>query len=62
MPEAPLDAEAYAVLDHLVLATQLRFPVIGDLARSVRFRWFDQPQVDAGRAEVLTGVAAELAR
>ncbi|MEV6282815.1 carboxyl transferase domain-containing protein [Kribbella sp. NPDC051770] len=60
MPEAPFDTEAYAVLDHLVVATQLRFPVIGDLARSVRFRWFDQPQVDADRAEVLAEVAAEL--
>ncbi|WP_112240571.1 ATP-binding protein [Kribbella monticola] len=60
-PEAPLDAEAYAVLEHLVLATQLRFPVIGDLARSVRFRWFDQPQVDQARAEVLAGVGDELA-
>ena len=28
-----------------------RFPVVGDLARSVRFRWFDQPLVDADRAE-----------
>ena len=34
-----------------VVATQLRFPVVGDLARSVRFRWFDQPLVDAERAE-----------
>lgn len=61
MPEPPLDAEAHAVLDHLVLATQLRFPVIGDLARSVRFRWFDQPLVDQARAEVLSGVSDELA-
>ncbi|MEV8376168.1 carboxyl transferase domain-containing protein [Kribbella sp. NPDC056861] len=61
LPEAPLDAEANALLDHLVLATQLRFPVIGDLARSVRFRWFDQPLVDAARAEVLSVVGDELA-
>jgi acetyl/propionyl-CoA carboxylase alpha subunit/acetyl-CoA carboxylase carboxyltransferase component len=60
-PRPPLDSDAYAVLDHLVLATQLRFPVIGDLARSVRFRWFDQPVVDQARAEVLAGVRDELA-
>ncbi|ADB32368.1 Carbamoyl-phosphate synthase L chain ATP- binding protein [Kribbella flavida DSM 17836] len=60
-PEAPIDTEAYAVLDHLVVATQLRFPVIGDLARSVRFRWFDQPLVDQARAEVLSVVGDELA-
>ncbi len=59
-PEPPLVEEVHAVLDHLVLATQLRFPVIGDLARSVRFRWFDQPLVDEARAEVLAGVGDEL--
>ena len=48
---APLDSAAREVLDRLVVATQLRFPVIGDLARSVRFRWFDQPLVDADRAK-----------
>ena len=46
---------SHDVLDRLVLATQLRFPVVGDLARSVRFRWFDQPLVDAERAAVLAG-------
>ena len=34
--------------------------MIGDLARSVRFRWFDQPQVDAERTDVLAGVRDEL--
>ncbi|PVG83246.1 fused acetyl/propionyl-CoA carboxylase subunit alpha/methylmalonyl-CoA decarboxylase subunit alpha [Nocardioides gansuensis] len=49
------------LLERLKRATQLRFPVIGDLARSVRFRWFDQPLVDAERASVLAGVRDELA-
>jgi acetyl-CoA carboxylase carboxyltransferase component/biotin carboxyl carrier protein len=48
------------VLDRLVRATQLRFPVVGDLARSVRFRWFDQPLVDEDRSAVLAGVRGEL--
>jgi acetyl/propionyl-CoA carboxylase alpha subunit/acetyl-CoA carboxylase carboxyltransferase component len=48
------------VLDRLVLATQLRSPMVGDLARSVRFRWFDQPVVDAERNAVLAGVRAEV--
>ena len=51
-----LATTAREVLDRLVLATQLRFPIIGDLARSVRFRWFDQPLVDAERAAVLASV------
>jgi acetyl-CoA carboxylase carboxyltransferase component/biotin carboxyl carrier protein len=59
-PEPPLDTRVHDLLDRLVVATQLRFPVVGDLARSVRFRWFDQPLVDAERASVLGGVAAEL--
>jgi acetyl/propionyl-CoA carboxylase alpha subunit/acetyl-CoA carboxylase carboxyltransferase component len=48
------------VLDRLVAATQLRYPVVGDLARSARFRWFDQPLVDAARGAVLAGVKAQL--
>ncbi|MGE5135460.1 MAG: carboxyl transferase domain-containing protein [Gemmatimonadota bacterium] len=60
-PDAPLDAEARDVLDRLVLAAQLRFPLLGDLARSVRVRWFDQPLVDAERASVLAGVPGEIA-
>jgi acetyl/propionyl-CoA carboxylase alpha subunit/acetyl-CoA carboxylase carboxyltransferase component len=60
-PEPPIDAAAHEVLDRLVVATQLRFPVVGDLARSVRFRWFDQPRVDAERASVLGGVRGEVA-
>ncbi len=49
------------VLDRLIAATQLRHPVIGDLARSVRFHWFDQPIVAAEREQDLAGVAEELA-
>ena len=59
-PEPPMDAAARDLLDRLVGATQLRFPIVGDLARSVRFRWFDQPLVDADRASVLGSVGDEL--
>jgi acetyl/propionyl-CoA carboxylase alpha subunit/acetyl-CoA carboxylase carboxyltransferase component len=61
LPPHPLDTAVRDVLDRLVLAAQLRFPVVGDLARSVRFRWFDQPLVDRGRASVLAGVRSEIA-
>ncbi|MDX2970610.1 ATP-binding protein [Kribbella solani] len=61
LPAAPLDESVHELLDRLVLATQLRFPVVGDLARSVRFRWFDQPQVDAERASIIAGVSDEVA-
>ncbi len=59
----PSDGRAARVrelLERLKEATQLRFPAIGDLARSVRFRWFDQPLVDAERTSVLAGVRDEV--
>ena len=59
-PSGALGERARDVLDRLVLAAQLRFPVVGDLARSVRFRWFDQPHVDEDRAAVLGRVAPEV--
>ena len=61
---APDDDRAIAIrelLDRVVLATQLRFAAVGDLARSVRFRWFDQPIVDRERAEVIAGVPDQVA-
>ena len=40
------------VLDRLVVATQLRYPSVGDLARAVRFRYVEQPVVLQARQEV----------
>ncbi|MDO5535598.1 MAG: carboxyl transferase domain-containing protein, partial [Propionibacteriaceae bacterium] len=59
-PDSDRAASARAHLERLVRATQLRFPAVGDLARSVRFRWFDQPLVDAERSAALEGVADEV--
>ena len=59
-PTGPLAARARALLERLGRVTQSRYPVIGDLARSVRFRWFDQPAVDAERSDILLGVRDEL--
>lgn len=60
-PTGSRAGRARSRLERLVRATQLRFPEVRDLARSVRFRWFDQPLVDAEREEVLAGVPAEVA-
>ncbi|MEJ2887167.1 ATP-binding protein [Actinomycetospora aeridis] len=55
------DAEGYrTVLDHLVAATQVRHPQIGDLARQVRFRCFDAPLIEAEREQTQERVRAEL--
>ena len=48
-------------LDRLARATQRRFPVLADLARSVRFSWFDQPAVDSDRAGVLAAARTKVA-
>ncbi|MDQ3156927.1 MAG: ATP-grasp domain-containing protein [Actinomycetota bacterium] len=60
-PEKDLAPAARQLLERLVRATQMRFPVVRDLARSVRFRWFDQPLVDAERSSVLADVGNEIA-
>jgi acetyl/propionyl-CoA carboxylase alpha subunit/acetyl-CoA carboxylase carboxyltransferase component len=58
-PVAPARAEVADVLDRLVVATQLRYPAVGDLARAVRYRYFEEPVVLANR-EVILGQAAGL--
>ncbi|MFF5214546.1 biotin carboxylase N-terminal domain-containing protein [Micromonospora sp. NPDC000442] len=47
-------------LEHLIFATQRRFPVVGDLARSVVFRWAAQPMLRRKRAEVYADVRGNL--
>ena len=59
-PQAAEAARANNVLDRLVIATQLRYPLVGDLARSARFRWFDRPIVELERSAVLAVVRDEL--
>ncbi|TDV57443.1 acetyl/propionyl-CoA carboxylase alpha subunit [Actinophytocola oryzae] len=59
-PAEPLRETAGLTLEHLVAATQLRFPVVSDLARSVVFRWFAQPLLRRNRARVYAGVRKHL--
>ncbi|HXJ24864.1 MAG TPA: biotin/lipoyl-containing protein, partial [Streptosporangiaceae bacterium] len=42
-PAEPLREQAGLALEHLIEATQVRFPAVTDLARGVVFRWFAQP-------------------
>ena len=52
--------EFHETLDRLIVAAQLRYPVIGELARSVRFRVFDLPVIEAARARVLADAREHL--
>ncbi|MEP7034692.1 MAG: biotin carboxylase N-terminal domain-containing protein, partial [Actinomycetota bacterium] len=56
----PARHEMREVLDRLIVATQLRYPTLGDLARSIRFRFFDNPVILAAREKVLAGVREHL--
>ena len=44
------------VLERLIVATQVRYPVIGDIARNLRFRLFDEPQIRKAREQIYDGV------
>jgi acetyl/propionyl-CoA carboxylase alpha subunit/acetyl-CoA carboxylase carboxyltransferase component len=59
-PEQSVREPVGHMLEHLVAATQVRFPVVADLARSVVFRWFAQPLLRRRRAEAYVGVRAHL--
>jgi len=56
----PARDEIALVLDRLIVATQLRYPAVGDLARSIRFRFFDQPLILQAREQVYAAVREHL--
>ena len=59
-PLESLSERAGLALEHLIEATQVRFPAVSDLARGVVFRWFAQPLLRRNRAKVYAAVRAEL--
>ena len=59
-PAEPLRERAGLALEHLIEATQLRFPSVSDLARGVVFRWFAQPLLRRNRAMVYAAIRGEL--
>ncbi|MFI6481790.1 biotin carboxylase N-terminal domain-containing protein [Nonomuraea sp. NPDC050663] len=59
-PLESLSERAGLTLEHLVEATQVRFPTVSDLSRSVVFRWFAQPLLRRTRATVYASVRADL--
>ncbi|GAB3458288.1 biotin carboxylase N-terminal domain-containing protein [Streptomonospora sediminis] len=59
-PGEELREPAGLALERLVAATQVRFPVVADLARGVVFAWFGQPLLRRNRARVYAGVRRHL--
>jgi acetyl/propionyl-CoA carboxylase alpha subunit/acetyl-CoA carboxylase carboxyltransferase component len=52
--------EMHNLLDRLFLATQVRYPAVNDLAREVRFRYFDEPLFEQARNQVYDAMRAHL--
>ncbi len=48
------------VIDRLISATQLRYPVVGDLARSIRFQLFEQPLIQQAREQAYADIRGHL--
>ncbi|MFF4622856.1 ATP-binding protein [Nonomuraea jabiensis] len=59
-PFESLSERAGLGLEHLIEATQVRFPTVSDLARGVVFRWFAQPLLRRNRAKVYAAVRDDL--
>ncbi|RQW96141.1 carboxyl transferase domain-containing protein [Micromonospora globispora] len=59
-PDEALREPAGLALERLVAATQVRFPVVADLARGVVFAWFAQPLLRRNRARVYAEVREHL--
>jgi len=59
-PDDTLREPAGLALERLVAATQVRFPVVSDLARGLVFAWFGQPLLRRNRARVYADVRKHL--
>lgn len=59
-PLESLSERVGLTLEHLVEATQVRFPMVSDLARGVVFRWFAQPLLRRNRAKIYAAVRDDL--
>ncbi|MGA7756796.1 MAG: carboxyl transferase domain-containing protein [Ilumatobacteraceae bacterium] len=59
--QSSADAEMRARLDRLATATQGRQQPVADLARDVRFHYFDEPPIEAAAAEMYGEMADHLA-
>ncbi|WP_405494007.1 carboxyl transferase domain-containing protein [Nocardia sp. NBC_00511] len=60
VPDRALREPVGLMLERLVAATQVRFPVIADLTRGVVYAWFGQPLLRRNRARVYTNVRKHL--
>ncbi|MEV6279360.1 carboxyl transferase domain-containing protein [Nocardia sp. NPDC051832] len=60
VPDGVLRDPVGLALERLMAATQVRFPVIADLARGVVYAWYGRPLLRRNRARVYTNVRKNL--
>ncbi|MEV6432191.1 carboxyl transferase domain-containing protein [Nocardia sp. NPDC051463] len=60
MPDGALREPVGLALERLVAATQVRFPVIADLARGVVYAWYGHPLLRRNRARAYTNIRKHL--
>ncbi|MFI6170458.1 carboxyl transferase domain-containing protein [Nocardia sp. NPDC051052] len=60
MPDRALREPIGLALERLVAATQIRVPVIADLARGLVYAWYGQPLLRRNRARVYTNIRKHL--
>ncbi len=60
VPPANITGEFRTLLDRLVSVTSRVYPVISDMAREVRYRYFDQPLFEQARKQVLEQIEESL--
>lgn len=51
-----LGSQVREMLDHLIFATQRRFSGVADVARNLRYRWFELPAIEAVQSAALAQV------
>ncbi|MEZ5212704.1 carboxyl transferase domain-containing protein [Gordonia sp. (in: high G+C Gram-positive bacteria)] len=59
-PAPELRERVGQVLEHMVAATQIRFPAIADLARGVLYAWYGQPRLMRTRERVYAAIDSDL--
>ncbi len=50
------------VVERLVVATRLRYPLVGDLARSIRYEVYERPLIEGAREKLYASIREDLAQ
>ena len=62
LPPTNINREFRSLMDRLVSVTSRLFPIVSDMAREVRYRYFDQPLFEQSRKKVLEDIEESLDR